>query len=93
VGIILTCRDVLRQELLGPVSGNNVFLPPAIGTPKSSDKKEGETRVLVVQAEVGPDGEVRYCIIGRNEIRTACGEEMAAVAPLAPQKPDRKPES
>jgi hypothetical protein len=66
---------------------------PAAGTLKSGDKKEGEKRVLIVQAEVGPDGEVLYGIIGKGQIRMAREKEMAAVAPLVPHRPEVKPES
>jgi hypothetical protein len=62
---------------------------PAVGTLKDSDKKESEKRVLIVQAEVGPDGEVVCGVIGKNEIRTARGKELSAVAPRAPQKAAR----
>jgi hypothetical protein len=56
---------------------------PAVGVLRRSGKEE---RVLVVQAEVGADGETVYGIIGRHEVRAAKAKEVAKVTTLTPKK-------
>jgi hypothetical protein len=59
---------------------------PALGTLKQEGKKDGGGQVLIVQAEVGDDGEVVYGIIGRHEVRVAKAKEFTSVTPLKPEK-------
>jgi hypothetical protein len=59
---------------------------PAVGVLKPGGKRGREESVLIVQAEVGADGEAVYGIIGRHELRAAKAKEFAKAAPLTPKK-------
>jgi hypothetical protein len=61
---------------------------PAVGVLARKGNEGEETRVLVVQAEVGPDGEVTYGIIGRGLMRAVRAGELEKVTPLEPEVKD-----
>lgn len=56
---------------------------PAVATWKQGEAKQGSNQVLVIQAEVGPDGMVTYGIIGRQSIRSVKAPELTDITPLA----------
>ena len=43
-------------------------------------------RVLVVQAEVGPDGKTTYGIIGGGDVRAAAADELTGIRPIVEKK-------
>jgi hypothetical protein len=57
--------------------------PPAVGVLKRDAKKPDAPQVLIVQAEVGPDGKLTYGIITRNEVRTAAADELTDIKTFA----------
>ena len=50
---------------------------PARGIWQKDAKKENPVAVLIVQAEMGPDGEVMYGIIEAHAIRSVAAREFA----------------
>jgi hypothetical protein len=50
---------------------------------KQDEKLERPTRVLILQAEVGPDGVTTYGIIAREEVRAVPGTELTGVKTFA----------
>jgi hypothetical protein len=56
---------------------------PAVAVLKGDEKKEHPRHALIVQAEVGPDGQVTYGIIMKEAIRAAEAGELTAIKPLA----------
>jgi hypothetical protein len=52
---------------------------PAVGVLKGEEKKDRPTRVVIVQAEVGPDEKVTYGVILRHEIRSMPASEVKDV--------------
>jgi hypothetical protein len=62
---------------------------PAVGIWKKTAKEREPRRGLILQAELGPDGEILYGVIERNAIRTVPASDFATVTPLA-KTPPRK---
>src|SRR5262249_49378471 len=56
---------------------------PALAVLKSDAKKEEPTRVLIVQAEVGPDDRVTYGVIMLHDVRSMPAGELQDVKSLA----------
>jgi hypothetical protein len=63
---------------------------PAQATWKKGLEEKEARRGLIVQAEVGPDGETVYGIIEWNAIRTVPARELASVTPLSEVNPNQK---
>src|SRR5262249_172276 len=49
---------------------------PAYGVLKRDGKAKQSERVLIVQAEVGPGGEVTYGVIGRHDVRAVSAKDV-----------------
>ncbi len=56
---------------------------PAMAVFKDDEKKEHPRHVLIVQAEVSPDGQVTYGIIMKEAIRAVAARELAAIKAFA----------
>ena len=63
---------------------------PAGAVLQSDAKKEHHRGSLIVQAEIGPKGEIFYGVLGQNEIKMATASELASMKTLADlEKEDR----
>jgi hypothetical protein len=56
---------------------------PAVAILKRDQNMERPPQVLIVQAEVGPDGKAMYGVITRADIRMMPAEELTGIKPLA----------
>lgn len=63
---------------------------PAVAVLKRDEKKEQPPRVLIVQAEVGPDCAVTYGIITREEVRVVPGRELTGIKTFAELEKEEK---
>ena len=52
---------------------------PAVGTVKSEENKERPTCVLILQAEVGADGQAVYGVLTKDSIRTMPASELTGI--------------
>jgi hypothetical protein len=55
---------------------------PAVAVLKSDPKKKQTPHVLIVQAEVGPDGAMIYGIISRHDVRAVAGPTVTGIKTL-----------
>jgi hypothetical protein len=63
---------------------------PAFGFLKKGEKETASERVLIVQAEVGPDGAVTYGVISRQDVRTLPAKDVDEVKSLKDWKAERE---
>jgi hypothetical protein len=63
---------------------------PAVAVLKRDEKKERPARALIVQAEVGPDGQVTYGVITKEGIRPIAGSELTDVKSFADLEKEEK---
>ncbi len=73
-------RAVFHLDGKGKLAGVKL---PAVATLRQPKLGKHPPLVLVVQAEVGPDGRTTYGIIGDGDVRAAAAEELTTVEPIA----------
>jgi hypothetical protein len=93
LGRAATADDVKAGKAVFHLDGKgkpaDVVLPAA-GVLKRDEKKERPPHVLIVQAEVGPGGEVVYGILARDAVRTVPAGEVTAVKTFAEMEKEEK---
>jgi hypothetical protein len=88
-----TAEDVRAGKAIFHLGGKGrlaeLKLPAQATWEKGANEKEPR-RGLIVQAEVGSDGETMYGVIERNAIRSVPAGELASVTPLTEVTPNQK---
>jgi len=86
LGRAATAEDVKAGKAVFHLDGKgkpaNLMLP-AFAEWKSEVNKDDPRRLLIVQAEVGPDGDMVYGVLMRNDIRTVPARELVNIKALA----------
>lgn len=81
-----TAADVKAGKAIFHINGNGKparLELPAVAELKAEKNKDEPTRLLILQAEVGPDGETTYGIVTAGAIRTATVRELTNIKSLA----------
>jgi hypothetical protein len=63
---------------------------PAVAIRKADEQEKHPPRLLIVQAEVGADGEIIYGVIGRHEIRQISARELTGIKTFAEMDKEEK---
>jgi hypothetical protein len=63
---------------------------PAVAVLKHDENKERPPRLLIVQAEVGPDGKAIYGVITRADIRMVPADELTGIKTFAELEREEK---
>jgi hypothetical protein len=80
-----TAEDVKAAKAVFHLAGKGIradLALPAAAVLKRGENKQDPPPVLIVQAEVGPDGQVTYGVIMKDDIRAVPGRELTNIKPF-----------
>jgi len=84
-----TAEDVEKGRAVFHLDGKGKLVElklPASAVLRQQAKRRQTSGVLVVQAEIGPDGKTTYGIIGDGDIRAAAADELSNIRPVAEKR-------
>jgi hypothetical protein len=93
LGRAATADDVKAGKAIFHLGGKGKLaeqMLPAVAIRKGDEMKAYPARVLIVQAEVGPDGQIIYGIIGRHEVGQIPASELTAIKTFADLEKEEK---
>jgi hypothetical protein len=93
LGRAATADDVKAGKAIFHLDGKGKpaeLKPPALGMLKRDEKDERAPKVLIVQAEVGADGQVTYGILSKEGVRAVSASELIDVKTFAQLEKEEK---
>jgi hypothetical protein len=83
-----TAADIANGQAIFELGGHGKIAPlklPAVGTLATGSAAQGvQQNVLILQAEIGADGQTLYGAVGDNILRAIPAEQLTDVKPLEP---------